>query len=259
MDDLARLDRGVQAIEADAHAAHVPMHVVVQDRGRGVGAVDDAALEARVLEAVDGLSEAPGLHLEVPVAWHVGRGEVGEDAGALDAAMEVDRATELEDVAPVHADAGHSRIDCHMIAGNLAGGCRTLAQGEGEVRVIDRRHQVMVHDGLHRRDRRLRQNQDGLTDAGLPELDALGHGGDRELVGAGAPHHLRTPHGPMSVGVRLHDAHHLHAGCHLSFQLSCVRADRVQVNLDPGPPVLARSSQLCHGRSSLTILRRRNR
>ena len=228
---------GLEAVEADAHAAHVKLALAMQDRAGRVVAVDEARLEAGVANRLDGLLEAVELEREVPVVDDVGGGEVREGARALDAAVEVNRTAHLEDVAPTDPDARHARVERQVVLGHLALGCRRLAEREREVHLVDGRHEVVLHERAHAADRRLREYENRRVEARLAKLDALGDRRHGELVGTSRPQRLGAGHGSVPVGIRLDDGHHLGAGSNLGPERLCIATQGGEVNLDPRPPV----------------------
>ena len=102
------------------HAAHVEVVLRMQDRAGRVVAVHEPHLESRALQGRDGIGEAQGLLAEVPVTDGVRGGEVREAARALEPTMEVDHATELDDILGEHAYAAHTRVDGQVVATHLA-------------------------------------------------------------------------------------------------------------------------------------------
>ena len=171
-----------------------------------------------------------------------------ERALAPNTAVEVDGAAKLQSVGRRHADARHARVDDEVISGDAPGGRGGLAKGEREVGLVDGRHDVVLDERAHRLDGRLREHEDGGLHARLTQRDALGNGGDGELVGPAHAHRLDAAGGAMAVRVGLDHAHHAHAARETALERRRVAANRRKVDLDPRPPVVG-ADFLCHGRS----------
>ena len=67
--------------------------------------MDQAGVEARIVDSRHGVDKAIGLQLEVPAIDIVRRGKVGEGACALQATMEVQPVAEVHHVDRQHTDA----------------------------------------------------------------------------------------------------------------------------------------------------------
>ena len=129
--------------------------------------MDDAGVDARVGHELDRLVEAFELHAEIPVAVLVGSREVREHAVELQAAVEVDRLHEIDDVEVEHTDAVHAGVDAEMVLGDHPVQVGGLAERKRELGRGDRGHDVereQKRDGAHRR---LREDEDGRVDARL--------------------------------------------------------------------------------------------
>ena len=131
-----------------------------------------------------------------------------------------------------------------MVAGHLARGSRALAQRKGELRRVDRGHDVIVHERLHAVHGWLGEHEDGPLDARLAQLHALVYGGNGKLVGTGRVHGSHATLGAVPIRVRLHNAHHLDAGFEERLELARVLLEGREVNLNPRPP--ARRALNCH-------------
>ena len=206
----------------------------MEDRPRRVVAVHQAAVQAGVAQGAHRVHEARALLAEVPVAHHVGGGEVGEGARTLDATMEVDHAAELHRVLRHHADAAHAGVYRQVVLADLVQRHGTLAVGEHEVHVVHRGHDVMLEKHVNALERRLVEHEDGPLDASLPKLDALVHRGHGELARARGVHGAGALDRPMPIGVRLHGAHHLDARAQERLEGPRVLAHGVEVDLHPG-------------------------
>ena len=235
----------MQAVQSNAHSAHVVVDLWVQDGARRVVAVHQARLQPGVTQGPNRLVEALALHLEVPVARNVRRGEVRERAGALDAAVEVYCPAELHNVLRQHADARHARVHGKVVLGNLVVRSRALAQREGELLRVHGRHDVELNELANAFQRRLREDQDGLADSRLTQGDALFHVRHGKLVRASPQHLVGAAHRAVAVGVRLDHAHHLDAPLQAALEGRRVAPHGVQVNLNPGPASL-RTLNLWH-------------
>ena len=227
--------RGVQAVEADAHAHHVVVALGMQDGAGRVVAVDDARVEALGAQRVDGGVEALELQREVPIGHLVGGGEVREGARALESAVEIEEGAQVADLVPADARARHARVDGQMVAADLAGSGGGLAVDQGEVAREDRRHEVVGDEHVDAVDGRLGQDEDGCVDAALAQLDTLVDRGDGELVGPGGEHGLGTGDGAMAVCIGLDDGHELHAAGKQRLEGMGVAPERSQIDLDPRP------------------------
>ena len=75
----------------------------------------DAALVPGVTHRRDSLIETRALELVVPPVDVVRGGEMGEDAVAGYAAVEIYLAPEVQNIGVMHADAVHPRLNRHMV------------------------------------------------------------------------------------------------------------------------------------------------
>ena len=126
-----------------------------------------AVIDASVAHELKRLVEALQLHAEVPVALLVCRCEMREDAGELEAAMEIDGLQKIDHVQIEYADAIHAGIDGEVVLGNHAIEVGLLTQSQRELLRDDRGRKIVcqhIGNGAHGR---LRKHQDGSLDAML--------------------------------------------------------------------------------------------
>ncbi len=228
----------MQAVQANAHAAHVVVDLWVQHGSWRVVAVDQARLQPGVAQGRNRLVEALALHLEVPVARNVRRGEMRERSGTLNATVEVYCPAELHGIRGQHANARHARVHGKVVFGNLVVRRGTLAQRQRELLRVHGGHDVELDELLDALQRRLREDEDGLADSRLAQGDALLHVRHRKLVRTRPQHLARATHGAMAIGVRLDHAHHLDAPLQTAPEGLRVVPHGVQVNLHPRPASL---------------------
>ena len=222
------------------------MRLGVENRGGGVVAVDEPAVDARLAHGRYGLREAAILKGKRPVPGDIGRGEVRERARAREAPVEVDAAAELHGVAPVHADARHARLEREVVLAHLAERGSALAVGKRELLRVDARHDVMLHERLNALHGRLAQDEDGPLYARLAQCQALGNGRHGKLVSARGVHDLGALDGSVTIGIGLDHGHHAHARLEEALERPRVPAQRALVDLDPRPPSV-RAPVLDHG------------
>ena len=240
---LARL----HSVQANAGANHIKMHRRIEHRGRRVGTVHDAALKTRVLNGLNGLGKALALQFVVPTRRLVGRGEVREYAVALNTAMETDAAHKVEHLRIVNADTIHARLDGQMVFTHLARRNGALTIGQGKIGRINRRHDVKLQQRRDSLNGRLAQDQDGLGDSTLSQLNTFVDRRHREHVGSGRVHDLGALDGTMAVGIGLDHATQALTRIEQVLISPRIAAKRPTVNLDPGP---TRQIGLIHDYSS---------
>ena len=166
----------------------------------------DTALKARILYRLNSLGKTLALQLVIPAAGLIGRCKVSKDAIALDTAMETDAAHKVEHLRVVNTDAVHARLDGQMVLAHLARRNGVFAIGQRKIGRIDRRHDVELEQNRDSLNRRLAQDQDGLSDSALAQLDALVDRRHREHVGSGRVHNLGALDGTMAIGIGLDHA-----------------------------------------------------
>jgi len=132
-----------------------------------------------------------------------------EDAGKLEAAMEIDGLQEIDHVQIEYADAIHAGIDGEVVFGDHAIEVCLLAQSQRELLRDDRGSKVIrqhIGNGAHRR---LRKHQNGSLDTMLAQLNAFFHRGDSQLVNTRLECSARHVHGTMTIAIGLDDCHDL--------------------------------------------------
>ena len=236
---MARLLAGVEAVQGNAQAAHVEMHLGVAQEGGAVGRVHDTRVDAGGAHGVDGLGEAVDLDVEVEVLRAIRSGEVGEGPLQIQRPVEVDLTEELDDILGADADAVHPGVHRQMVRCAQPVQIRRLGVGQGEFDRVDARHDLIAQQQVDRADRRLGKQQDVGADARPAQLHRLVHCGDREHFRTRIQRRARDAFRSVPVGVGLHHRAQLAARTHTPTCLQNVVADGREVDFHPRPTTVS--------------------
>ena len=195
--------------------------------------MDDARVETGLADEPQGLLEAAVLLVEVELLCAVCRGEVGEGALVLERPVEGDALDEVARIQVEHADAVHAGVDGQVEGGLLALDVCLLGVVEDELLGVDRRRDVVGEQQGDGALRRLGEQEDGLGEAGLAQLDALFGGGDGQAVCTGVERCAGDSDGPVAVGVCLDHGAQQPLGAGGAARLLHVEGDGGEVNLRP--------------------------
>ena len=235
VDHRARFRARVQAVQRDAGAHHIEVHVGIADGCSRVGGMDDAGVDAGHAHALDSLEEALRLYVKVQRLGRIGRGEVGERAHQVERAVEAHLRQELHHLVVAHADAVHARVHGQVVRRADAEGVGRLGVADGEVGRVDARHDLVGQQQGNGLVRGLREHEDGRIHQCLAQLDGLVDRGHAQILGTGVQRRLRAAHRTVPVAVGLHHGHDAHAGSHVALEGRHVVAQGVQIDLRPGP------------------------
>ena len=171
----------------------------------------------------------------------VRHGAVGEHRRQLQERLGGDGVGEGRSGIGIGAHAVHARVDLEVHAHRVPVARRRPRRSGDPLRAVQGGFEAVRRDLGHVRGPGLRQDQHGVGEAGVPQLDALLGDGDAEGDRAGVERRRGDGHGAVAVAARLHDGEQL-GRCRLGPEDADVVGDGAEVDLGPRP-------RLAHGRA----------
>ena len=204
VDHRARFLASMQAVERHAPPHHVEVDMRIANRRSGVRAVHDAGVDTHLAQCGNRLREALHLDAEVERSLAVRRREVRERAHQIERTMEAHLPHEIDHIVIAYADAVHTRVHRQVERCANAVLVSLLGVGNGKLRRVDGRHDLVGEQQGRRRRGRLGQKHDWRPHHALAQLDALVYRSDSQVVRARLQRGLRNTHSTVAVRVGLH-------------------------------------------------------
>ena len=225
------------AVEQQAGAHHVEVHLGIVNDSAAVGAMADGEVVAgHLLHALDRMRKARKLQLRVRVAVFVRDGKVREHACEVQVRQRkrLDHLIEVAVVVHVKARAAHAGLELHVRVQPQAGTGEKAVELACIFDAADRlRH--AERGQIDRNVRRLRaEQQDVHRHTGGAQLLRLVIAVDGHPLAARLLQPLRHTHRAVAVGIGLADAEHLAAVRQTAADLAIIVFQVIETDLYPG-------------------------
>ena len=132
------------------------------------------------------------------------------------------------------ADAGHARIQFQMGIENKIGAVQGVVQFPGILQGMDLLGQIQIDHIFGIQGRRIAQDQNGRADPAPAQLHGLLQVGHRQVGSAQLHQGMTHRHGPMTIGVGLHDPQKLAVPGNVGANGAIVMGQGVQIHAGPG-------------------------